>query len=329
MLYKFSIYWIWGNILKFFALNPFILEGGILMSNELSEFTTLETGFEYLIIPDAFTKAEIKKYCENIRFKFNSVTKDWSSELNHEWVLRSYISVKLMLSSTLMINSLDYSISKNIRIVEPYLTYYCLHNCSRAFLLTLPTELWKEGRLIRSPHSRVIKVLADAVKHFSEPMGNSVESLLYKAKDYRELFSYRFPASGIDGIPTDERVTIQECEYYSRLICEIAQMHSEILQVSLESNVKDNQYKLDISFFRNFIRQEYLNKVFDSDDNYRLGYICRKVGQPYNLYWLVTEGLVEDFFGAWYPNDEEKSDSIDDLGLFNPDKKWHRLLSPL
>lgn len=43
---------------------------------------------------------------------------------------------------------------------------------------------------------------------------------------------------------------------------------------------------------------------------------------------MATEGLIEDFYGAWYLNDE-LSDSMDELGLFNPDRKWYRLFSPL
>ena len=299
------------------------------MSNELSIYTNLETGFEYIIIPEVFSKGEIKAYCINIKDKFNKITKEWTYELNHEWVIRNYISVKLILSSTLMLNSLDYSIDKNIRIVEPYLIYYCLLNVSRSFLLTLPTELWRDGNLIVSPHSRVINVLTDALIHFSKSVGNTVAELLYKAKDYRELFSYRFPSSGIDSLATDERVTIQECEYYSRLICEIAQLHSEILQVCLSTNVTQ-KYQLDIHILNDIINKKvYMNKVFDPEDSYRLGYIARKVGEPINLYWMITEGLVEDFYGAWYPKNDEVSDSMDELGLFDPDKKWYRLFSPL
>jgi len=31
----------------------------------------------------------------------------------------------------------------------------------------------------------------------------------------------------------------------------------------------------------------------------------------------MTEGMVEDFFGAWYPKDDCNLDEI-----FNPDLKW-------
>jgi len=298
------------------------------MTNELSEFTGLESGFEYIVIQEVFTESEIIKYCQRIKEKFNLITLAWSCELSQEWVLRNYMSVKLILSSTLMLNSLEYSIAKNVRIVEPYLTYYCLHNTSRALLLTMPTEVWHDGKLARSAHSRVINVVADAIGLFSRSVGDSIRALLSKAKDYRELFSYRFPASGIEGLLVDERVTIEECQRYSRIMCEIAQLHSEILQVSLENNVKEI-HQLDINFFRSFINREYMYKLFDSEDSYRLGYICRKIGQPINLYWMITDGLIEDFYGAWYPSDEMLSDSIDELDLFNPDKRWGRLFSPL
>jgi hypothetical protein len=37
----------------------------------------------------------------------------------------------------------------------------------------------------------------------------------------------------------------------------------------------------------------------DRDDMYRVGYLIRKHPRPTSLQMLMTDGHVEDFFGAW------------------------------
>jgi integrase len=45
--------------------------------------------------------------------------------------------------------------------------------------------------------------------------------------------------------------------------------------------------------------------LIDDDDYVRVGYFLRKYTGPTSLVQLATEGLVDDFFGAWEPKDEE------------------------
>ena len=36
----------------------------------------------------------------------------------------------------------------------------------------------------------------------------------------------------------------------------------------------------------------------------------------------MTEGMIEDFFGAWYPKDDSNLDEV-----YNPDENWNILFS--
>ena len=44
--------------------------------------------------------------------------------------------------------------------------------------------------------------------------------------------------------------------------------------------------------------------------------MTRKMKHPLNLQWMMTEGLVEDFFGAWIPDEDNNED------VYNPDEYW-------
>ena len=43
--------------------------------------------------------------------------------------------------------------------------------------------------------------------------------------------------------------------------------------------------------------------VVDEDDLRRVFFWKRQMAGPFNLNLLATEGLVEDYFGSWQPND--------------------------
>lgn len=293
------------------------------MDFDISKYTGLESGFEYIVLQSFFSEEEIKAYCNKVRNRYLKILANYDERLNSEWVIRNYMSVKLVLSSTLMLTSLRYSEEKNLQIVEPYLIYYALHNCCRSLLFTIPDEKWNDGKLVRSTHNKSINVAVDTISAISPEVGLHIKNLLENARNYRELFSYRFPANGIR---IKDREGVEEYETYCRLMCEISQMHSEILHVILDVNITTDM-ELDFDEFVDFLNNEYT--YIDDEDLYRLGYITRKIKRPLNLYWIITDGLIEDFFGAWYPNDDYESDNIDELELYNPDRKWNLLFSPL
>lgn len=64
---------------------------------------------------------------------------------------------------------------------------------------------------------------------------------------------------------------------------------------------------------RKLLNIEIEGQVFlDDEDIRRMGYLMRKHPRPANLKMLLTDGHVEDLFGAWF--DESERD-----GGFNPD----------
>lgn len=60
----------------------------------------------------------------------------------------------------------------------------------------------------------------------------------------------------------------------------------------------------------------------DKEDWYRLDYLRRKCPRPTNIYQMISEGHVEDFFGSWLPDKDATGDD-----LFNPDENWRILFA--
>lgn len=258
-----------------------------------------------------FNETQIIKNVDKLNQKFSSLTKKWDQTLNSQWVVRDYLAVKMILSSSVFLNSARFANQKNIRIVEPYLIYYALLNCSRAVLFTSPDSEWKSGELFKMTHQKTINVVGDLISKYDKIKGKKIKGQIDWAREYREIFSYRFPASGLP----EDSLSICETIHICQLLCELAQFQSKALENSITKNAHE-PFILDHDILT--ICEQYGEKNFqfwDGEDGYRLNYIIRKQKRPYSLHLTMTEGLVEDFFGAWYPKGDTNLDC-----LFDPNR---------
>lgn len=273
--------------------------------------------FNYSKLNEYFSDSDIIKGKKKLDSNFRKHINDWSIENNSQWVLRNYLATKMIMSATVMLTSLEYSIEKNVLVVEPYLVYYAILNSSRAVLFTNPTVDWNNGGIIDSTHSKIINTTCDAIGQFNKKVGETVKDIILRAKDYRELFSYKFPANGIYHFTVSFDEAVDICTF----LVELAQFQSEILE---QQNFKRSNVETAID--KSIIQKGYVYKsekyeFLDDEDWYRLNYIHRKQPYPVSLYFTLTEGMVEDFFGAWYPKD----DNIENR--YNPDDNWNLIFS--
>ncbi|KAF2512821.1 hypothetical protein EYY60_06855 [Flavobacterium zhairuonense] len=279
----------------------------------------LDDYFEYNNIDAEFSDAEVTKNLESLKKEFSKLSKNWNDQLNTQWVVRDYIAIKMILSSSVLLNSLEFANEKNLRIVEPYLIYYSLLNCSRAVILTSPFSDWNNEELFIMTHQKTINILGDIVSKYNKEKGNNIKAFIDWAREYREIFSYKFPANGLN----NKHLSLNDAIEICRLLCEIAQLQSKVLENAISKNVKTD-FDLDWKILS--IGYSYGEKNFkfiDKEDGYRLDYITRKQKRPFSLHLTMTEGMVEDFFGAWYPEDDSNLDEI-----FNPDSNW-RIIFPV
>lgn len=224
-----------------------------------------------------------------------------------------FLAAKMIYSSTLLLNTLDYSKAKNIRVTEPYLLYYSTLNCCRALIFMLPTQLWNNGEITSDNHNKIINVAADLIKRLNIRKGADLAYFLNIAKDYRELFSYKFPSEGV-GDSLFKEINIDNVSFRCTMICEIAQFTSECFETSYNKNCIDKVFELDEDVLEKcFLYLGNETQIIDDDDTYRISYIAKKVNRPHNIYHTMTPGMTDDFFGSWLAKDEDDGDS------FNPD----------
>lgn len=189
--------------------------------------------------------------------------------------------------------------------------YYPLLSCARSVIFTNPYIEWNDD-LPSMPHSKTINIIGDIVAKYDKKKGEEIKNFIDWAREYREIFSYKFPANGL----TEHLVKFDQVVTICRLLCELAQLQSAILESSITKHVTQ-KYEIDeTEVTRTYLYGDKNFQFIDAEDGYRLGYIQRKVSRPYSIINTMTEGMVEDFFGAWC------SDSDDEDG-YNPDANWH------
>lgn len=273
----------------------------------------LDDYFDYDNMDHHFDESDINKNINSLSRKFSTLTKNWDETLNSQWVARDYLAVKMILSSSVLLSSVEFANERNVRIVEPYLIYYSLLCCSRAVLFTSPDSEWNNGELFKMTHQKTINVVGDIISKYSKTKGQEIKSQIDWAREYREIFSYKFPANGL----TEHHLTVDRTIEICQLLCEIAQFQSKALENSITKNSTE-PFTLDWKVLS--VGYRYGDKNFqfiDKEDGYRLDYITRKQKRPYSLHLTMTEGMAEDFFGAWHPEDDS---NLDDL--YNPDTNW-------
>jgi len=275
--------------------------------------------YKYRVLSEAIAEEDTEKLKQRLQARYRKITDIWDKELNSEWILRHYLAVKMIMSASLMLSSMEYSKEKNVRIVEPYLRYYSLLTICRALLFTTPEVAWNKGEIMMMNHSKIISIACSTLGSINKDLGGKFKNYITKARDIRELFSYEFPATGIeDDVCSEGDDVVKMCT----MIAEIAQFQSEQLEFCVSRISNESVFGINWDFFK----QGYVYKgktvmLKDSDDWYRLDYSRRKQLYPINLYFTLSEGMVEDFFEAWCYYDEDGNED-EENDVFDPDNNW-------
>lgn len=252
------------------------------------------------------------RYNDKILKQFVAQTRIWDNQLNTEWVARNYLASKMILSASLMLSSAAYANDSNLKIVEPYLLYYSLLSCCRAVVLTSPSQQWREGNIFHGTHQAIINAATTSLNGLGKKFADDINTLMLKAKDYREMFSYKFPLTGIPNLPEELSVELTEVIGVATVLVEVAQFNSEKLAEAFRKNCIERSFEVDDDTLNRCLVYETKNMSFvDFDDAYRISKIVRKKNRPCSLDTTMDAGMVDDFFGAWT--------SPKEAGAFDPD----------
>lgn len=267
--------------------------------------------FKYEEILTRFTESEINAYKQWVSQGFGRVcNKKMTKELNLEWITRHYLSLKMIISASVMITSLEYNIKKGVNISVPYLSYYAILSCCRAIVFTLPSQKWGKN-LIEMKHTKILNTVGDCVRKLNIAYGGEILSILSRYRNYRELFSYKFPGSGIDLVSDfGHRFEYDDTVKLCKILCEIAQLNSEQVERYIEKHCLSNidewgncggKYILKCCIYKNVEQNDTKTDLYmiDEEDECALKYIMEHHSFPVSLYCNLPEWKIRDLFAVW------------------------------
>lgn len=258
-----------------------------------------------------FEEKQIKKYCEWVKRQYTPIVKSWNISVNTYWTAKYYLATKFLYMTNLLQHSLEFAREKNLKITIPYLIYYSLLTASRSLIYTAPNDDYSLDK-VRN-HENIINMTADIIAKISKEESIEYKTTINTAKDNRELFSYKFPASGLRLINDNSDKAFKQID----LVRELAVLNSQILDVKLDKLKDKSVFEIDGtcgSVFYNLF--EFKNKL-DNDDYYNSGYIARKIKRPQPLNFMISEGIEEDFSLHWEPEDDNDDLFKPPLYIFN------------
>lgn len=240
----------------------------------------------------------------------NHLTKNWTIDLNSEWVCRHYLAAKMILNSTVILNALKFSEENGMRLATPYFEYYATLSLARAVVYTLPTESWDNGKLITISHRRAIDKAFEWLERFNRSTALELKNDTLKLKAQREVISYRVPSTGDANLSKDH-----DLEKLLIILAEVAQFNSELLKKSIIKHAGEEVFLVKQEDIKNIAKIQIDGYQFhDEYDDHRLNYLRRKMSRPTTLHLTMTEGMTEDFIGAW---DGEEGTSFSNGGPSN------------
>jgi len=161
-----------------------------------SSFAGHKWWYHFHSLPAIFKGNNVGKYVGQLARNYSKLTLNWNDDLNSEWISRHFLATKMILSSSVMLQSLEYAEDKNLRVAVSYLEYYSILMALRAMLFCTPAIGWNKGEMIRLDHKRTLNVAGDILSKLNKELAKKILRYMFHLKAYRELISYRAPSSG-------------------------------------------------------------------------------------------------------------------------------------
>lgn len=232
-----------------------------------TKYAGQEWWYDFRTLPRLFNEEKIEKYCKTLSQKYSKITKKWDDDKNSEWIARIFLSARMILSASVMLESLEYAERKNLRTVIPNLEYFSILSAIRAVVFVSPLLEWQDGELIKQTHKKSINVVSDWLSILDKDFAYRFKKFILHSKAYRELISYRAPSSGdsfkksteFDGNTFWDREDEYRLDYLRRKY----PLPTNIQHIMSEGHVED--------FFGSWCaKEETDDDIFNPDDNWQI-----------------------------------------------------------
>lgn len=253
-------------------------------------------GFPYAEIPARIPEKALRKHARRLRRRCERLARQWRAERNTEWMVRSYLALRRMISATVLLSPPRDARSGKRRRRSYDQVFDGLLEAARASILLLPEQRWNRGELARHPHVRVFQLARNSVIEIDPLQGARMTQALEGAMEYRRVSLLR--AAG-EPIPNGKvpRMRFEPSVSAARLLCELTQWRSEVLGRVLSDRL-DPPIGWDFSVLGVAASPSAMGEaILDDADARRVGGLMGVSLYPEDLWTLMRHRLGDDAAG--------------------------------
>jgi len=156
--------------------------------SEVKKYAGQEWWYNFRTIPTLIDEKQVETFSKSLSLKYSEITKKWDDDKNSEWIARVFLSAKMILSASVMLESLEYAERKNLRAVIPNLEYYSILSAIRAVVFVSPLIEWQNGKIIIQTHKKSINVVSDWLSNLDKDLAERFKNTFYIQKLIVSLF---------------------------------------------------------------------------------------------------------------------------------------------
>jgi len=256
----------------------------------------VSSGFPYAEIPARIPEDVLRGYAKELRKRCERLTKRWGAERNAEWMVRSYLALRRMISAATLLSSARATRKGKRKPPTSDQVFDGLLEAARACILLLPDQPWDRGGLARHPHERVFQVARDSVREIDRLQGAWMAKTLEGAMAYRRMSLLRAAGEG-EGGPQQPRLRSDPSTPAARFLCELTQWRSEVLGRVLGERLEP-PIGWDFAVLGSAASPSAMGEaILDDGDARRIGGLMGVVPHPEDVWTLLKERLGDDAAG--------------------------------
>jgi hypothetical protein len=253
-------------------------------------------GFPYAEIPARIPEKALRDHAKDLRKRCERLAKRWGAERNAEWMVRSYLALRRMISATVLLSSARAARRGKRKPPTSDQVFEGLLEAARASILLLPDQPWSRGELARHPHERVFQLARGSVTDIDPLQGARVSQALEGAMAYRRMSLLRVQAEG-GPKPQVPRLRSDPSTPAARFLCELTQWRSEVLGRVLSERL-DPPIGWDFAVLGAAASPSAMGEaILDDADARRIGGLMGAVPYPHDIWSLMRHHLGDDAAG--------------------------------
>lgn len=256
--------------------------------------------FPYVEIQARVPEEALRAHARGLRKRYDRLAKRWDARRNTEWMIRSYLAGKWVVTATMTLTSAR-SRRRARREEEIALFHDGLMDAARATVMLLPEQRWDGGAATRLSPDALVRAAVASVAEVHRHRSEWIAPLLGAVREYHEMRS-------VVGKWVGQRPRVRARDVFAaaRLLCELTQWRSEVLADALARHAEP-PIGWDFSLLLDAASPGPGGAaVLDEHDVRRIGALMGSAPHPDNLWILMRDHLGGEVESLWKEAGAEK-----------------------